>query len=157
QLDKARPLIEGFISGCHKHLGPESLVLAGGLGDIGLVLVRIEQHVEAEKHLRQSTSIREKKEPDVWSTFNTKSMLGAALLGQKNYDKAEPLLLGGYQGMKQREDKIPAKSKVRLTETLEHLVQLYDAWNKPVEAAKWRKELEMQKKVVEKTVPTKAK
>ena len=29
-----------------------------------------------------------------------------------------------------------------LTEALERLVQLYDAWDKPDEAAKWRKELE---------------
>jgi hypothetical protein len=32
-----------------------------------------------------------------------------------------------------------------LTEALERIVELYDAWNKPQVAAKWRKELEAQK------------
>ena len=48
-------------------------------------------------------------------------MLGGALLGQKKYAEAEPLLLAGYEGMKQREAKIPPEGKVRLTEALERL------------------------------------
>ena len=46
--------------------------------------------------------------PDDWLTFNARSLLGGSLLGQKKYAEAEPLLLSGYEGMKQREDKIPA-------------------------------------------------
>ena len=42
-----------------------------------------------------------------WTTFNTKSLLGASLLGQKKYAEAEPLLVAGYSGLKQREAKIP--------------------------------------------------
>jgi hypothetical protein len=44
--------------------------------------------------------------------------------------------------MKQREAKIPAKDKDRLTEALERLVQLYDAWGKKDKADEWRKKLE---------------
>jgi molybdenum-dependent DNA-binding transcriptional regulator ModE len=33
----------------------------------------------------------------------------------------------------------------RLTAVLERLVQLYDAWGKPTEAARWRKQLEKTK------------
>src|SRR6202011_4287306 len=40
-----------------------------------------------------------------------------------------PLLLAGYEGMKAREKTIPKESP-RLTEALERLVQLYDAWGK---------------------------
>ena len=68
-------------------------------------------------------------------------MLGGSLLGQKNYSGAEPLLLAGYEGMKAREAKIPPQGKVRLTEALERLVQLYDAWGKPDQAAVWRNKL----------------
>ena len=74
-------------------------------------------------------------------------MLGGALLGQKKYAEAEPLLLAGYEGMKQREAKIPPLGKVRLTEALERLVQFYEALEKKDEAAKWRKELEARKEV----------
>ena len=90
-------------------------------------------------------TIRQKREPDLWSTFNAKSILGEALLSQKKFADAEPVLLEGYQGMKQREAKIPASGKIRLTQALERLVQLYDAWGKPEEAAKWRKLLETDK------------
>jgi len=38
-------------------------------------------------------------------------MLGGSLLGQKKYAEAEPLLLSGYEGMKQREVKIPPEVK----------------------------------------------
>ena len=53
-----------------------------------------------------------------------------------------PGLLSGYEVLKAREAKIPAQAKPRLTEALERLVQLYDAWGKPDEAAAWRKRLE---------------
>jgi hypothetical protein len=78
-------------------------------------------------------------------------MLGAALLGQNRYADAEQYLLSGYEGMKQGEDKIPAEARFRLAGALDRLVQLYDAWNKPDEAAKWRNELEAHKKAAEKT------
>jgi hypothetical protein len=100
---------------------------------------------EAESPLTEALAIREKKVPDAWTTFNTKSMLGGALVGQKKYADAEPLLLAGYEGMKKREDKIPAYGKIRLTEAVERLVQHYDATDKKDEAAKWRKELEARK------------
>jgi hypothetical protein len=67
------------------------------------------------------------------------------LVGQKKYAEAEPLLLAGYKGMHQREDKIPVVDKVRLAEALERLVQLYDAWSKPEQAKEWRQTLEQAK------------
>ena len=92
--------------------------------------------------MRECLLIREKTEPDAWTTFNTKSLLGGSLLGQKNYAAAEPLLVSGYEGMKEREVKIPPQGKIRLTEALERLVKLYDAWGKTDQAAEWRKTLE---------------
>jgi hypothetical protein len=49
----------------------------------------------------------------------------------------------GYEGMKQREKTNPEQSKIRLTEAVERLVQLYEATGKKEEAAKWRNELEV--------------
>ena len=84
-------------------------------------------------------AIRDKTQPDVWSTFNTRSQLGGALLGQKKYAEAEPLLLAGYEGMKQRAKTIPPQGKMRIPEAIERLVLLYEATDKKDEAAKWRK------------------
>jgi hypothetical protein len=96
----------------------------------------------AERILRESLTLRQKKQPNAWRTFHTQSQLGGSLLGQKNYAEAEPLLRAGYEGLKQREATIPAASKKYLTEALERLVQLYDAWGKPEQAKPWRQQLE---------------
>jgi len=71
-------------------------------------------------------------------------------LGQKKYAEAEPLLMQGYQGMKQREAKIPAQSKTRLTEALERLVRLYEATDQKDKADAWRKKLEEAKAAAKK-------
>jgi hypothetical protein len=44
--------------------------------------------------------------------------------------------------MKKRDDKIPPQGKIRLTEALDRLVQLYEATGKKDEATKWRNESE---------------
>ena len=109
---------------------------------IGLGLPEAAQWARAEPLLRECLAIREKVEAGDWRTFNTKSMLGGALLGQKKYVDAESLLLVGYQGMKEREKAIPPLARDRLPEAVERLVQLYEATAKKDEAAKWQTELE---------------
>jgi hypothetical protein len=79
-------------------------------------------------------------------------MLGGSLLGQKKYAEAEPLLLSGYEGVKQREDKIisgnssprfwrfPADEQTMAEGSpLRRLVQLYEATGgpNPTQAAQW--------------------
>ena len=96
---------------------------------------------EAEPPASECLTIREQKLPDDWRTFNARSMLGGSLLGQKKYAEAEPLLLSGYEGMKQWEDKIPAVGKPRVKETLQRLVQLYTATDQSEKAAEWNKKL----------------
>jgi hypothetical protein len=93
---------------------------------------------EAEPLLRACLAIQTKKAPDEWRTFETRSLLGASLLGQKKYAEAEPLLLQGYEGMKAREAKIPAPSKKNLAEAVARIIQLYDAWGKKDRARAWR-------------------
>jgi tetratricopeptide (TPR) repeat protein len=95
----------------------------------------------AEPLLRQSLAIHEKKYPDDWTTFDTRSALGASLLGQKRYAEAEPLLIAGYEAMKAREARIPPSSKVRLNVAGARIVQLYEAWGKKDKAEEWRKRL----------------
>ena len=69
-------------------------------------------------------------------------MLGSALLGQKEYADAEPLLMKGYEGMKQREKSIPKSGggDKRIPEALDGLIELYTATNKPEEVKKWQAE-----------------
>ena len=57
------------------------------------------------------------------------NLLGASLAGQKKYTDAEPLLLQSRQGLQQRQASLSPilNAPRRITEALEHLVQLYDA------------------------------
>jgi hypothetical protein len=96
--------------------------------------------------LRLCLNIRERTAGDDWKTFNTKSMLGESLLGQKKYADAEPLLLTGYEGLKQRASKIPEQVRARrLTRAMERLVDLYDGWLKKDKADAWRQKLKADK------------
>jgi tetratricopeptide (TPR) repeat protein len=120
----------------------QQLAEAGKLAQRGLGLLQQQKWAEAEPLLRQCLAIREKAQPDAWTTFNTRSMLGGALLGQKKYADAEPLLLAGYEGMKKREANIPPQARPRLAEAVERLVQLYEALGKKDEVARWTRERE---------------
>jgi tetratricopeptide (TPR) repeat protein len=125
----------------------ESPTHADALVIRGVLLLSRKKPAEAEKALRECLAIREKLQPDVWSTFEAKSLLGEALREQKDYDKAEPLLKSGYEGLKERQSKIPSQASVYLTRSLARLVQLYDDWGKKDEAGQWRKKLEAAKRM----------
>ena len=87
--------------------------------------------------------------PGHWLTCSAQSRLGAALPGQNKYTETEPLLLDGYQAMKQQETKLPKNRKVRLIEALERLVQLDEATGNTKRAEQWRKALEQARKTGE--------
>jgi serine/threonine protein kinase len=139
---KAEPMLREVMEFVKKQAGADSLPYAGQLAQLGHNLLQQNKPAEAEPVLRECLAIREKKEPDGWLTFNAKSMLGGVFMAQKKYADAEPLLLQGYEGMREREAKIPPVGKLRIPEALERLVQLYESWDKKDEAAKWRKTLE---------------
>ena len=88
-----------------------SITHASALAIRGAMLLARKQPVDAEKILRECVAIRQKIQPGNWTTFEAKSLLGQALLEQKKYTVAEPLLQSGYQGMKEREAKIPSREK----------------------------------------------
>ena len=120
--------------------GADSLPYADVLAPLGLNLLQQKKWADAEPVLRECLAIREKTQPDAWTTFNTQSMLGKAILGQKKYAAAEPLLLKGYEGMKQREKTIPPQGVVRLPEAADRLIELSTATNKPDDVKRWRAE-----------------
>jgi serine/threonine protein kinase/tetratricopeptide (TPR) repeat protein len=138
---KAELLSTQALSLARRILGGDHPDTANAMSVVGRVLLKEQKYAEAETILRECLSIRKKTMTDDWVRFYTESLLGGSLLGRKNYTEAEPLLLSGYQGMKLREAKILAYHKVRLTEAGERIVQLYEAWAKPEQAAAWKARL----------------
>ena len=145
QPDKAEPLRLEIVASTRKNPGNKSVELAGSLAWLGRNYLQQKQFTKAEAVVQECLSIREKQDPNDWRTFNTKSLLGGALLGQKKYAEAEPMLLISYKGMKSRESTPGAQAarlavQARLTEALGRLIQLYTETNKPEEVGKWQAE-----------------
>ncbi len=133
-------LVPEQLAEARKALPKESPQLAGALAEYSRFLLQVKAYADAEPLLRECLAIREKSQPDLWSTLDIKSALGGALLGQKKFADAEPLLLKGYEEMKQREKTIPEQGKIRLPEALDRLIELYTATNKPDDVKKWQAE-----------------
>ena len=127
--------------------GPESAEYAEELTRLGSNLLQQKKPAAAEPILRESLAILLKKQPGAQDTFHTESLLGAALLGRQKYADAEPLWSGAIWGF-------PSRRRLRARKTTTHepgsassmrssaWFKQYDAWGKPDEAAKRRKELE---------------
>src|SRR5262249_32604271 len=111
---------------------------AGVMARVGLVLLQQEKWSEAEPVLRDCLAAREQTQPDAWNTFNTRSQLGGALLGQGPYAEAGPPVASGSEGVRAREATSPPPAKPRLPEAAQRVVRLYEAWGKPDQAAAWK-------------------
>jgi len=136
--EKVEPWLRQKLELVTSQSGADHLATAEVQVQLGHNLLQQHRPIDAEPLLRECLTIRENRLPDDWVLFNTKSMLGGALAGQKKFQEAEPLLVEGYSGMKEREAKIPPAAQTRLSEAIRRLVDLYTTWEKPEEAAKWQ-------------------
>jgi len=110
------------------------------LSALANTLRRQQKFSEAEPLFRECLAIRETNSPNAWFTFFTRMRLGATLMGKRSYGEAEPLLISGYEGMRQRESGIRDRYQV-LTESIENLVQLFEVTSQFEKAAEWRANL----------------
>jgi serine/threonine protein kinase len=145
QYSKAEPLYRTSLEQTRRRFDVEHIETASQFALLGSNLLHQHKYADAEPLLRESLQVRDAKQPDAWKTFYTRSLLGGALVGQKKYADAEPLLLSGYRGMKKRQVTILPQDKLRLSESLERLIQLYEATGKEDEAEKGRQELQTYK------------
>lgn len=97
-------------------------------------LLKVKEYSLAEAFLRESLAIRQAKEPDVSSTFQTKLLYGESLLGGKKFAEAETHLTHAT-------DKLSTDPEDRsfMQPVLQRIVDLYTAAEKPEEAEKWQK------------------
>ncbi len=140
KLDLAVPLYEETLKLRTAKLGPDHRQTLETMASLGRSLMKIQAFTRAEQMLRNCLAAREKVRPDGWQTFDAKSLLGGALLGQKKYADAEPYLRQGYEGMKQREKMIPIPKASVLPDALDRLIELATATNRPDEVKKWQAE-----------------
>ncbi len=109
--------------------------IAWPLTSLGEVLLLLNRADEAEPFLREGLDLRTAAlAVGDWRTGHSRSVLGACLLSQTRFASAEPLLLGGYEDLK---DSTAAGAK-RIRESVERLINLYDAWGRPEQAGSYR-------------------
>ena len=107
---------------------------------LGRIQLARKAWTEAEGALRNALAIREVTIPNLLTTFHTESLLGAALLGQKKYADAEPLLRAGYAGLKSRAETLSPARKHYLRDALDRLIELAEATGKADRAKAWKEE-----------------
>jgi serine/threonine protein kinase/tetratricopeptide (TPR) repeat protein len=144
QVDQAIASRRKCLLVIERKFGRESVDYAEELIRIASDLLQQKKPADAEPGLRQALAILEER-PSAGEKLYAQLLLGAALADQERYADAEPLLLEAYRGMKSFSADHKGKGALpwrRRLDALKRLVQLYDAWKKPDEAAKWRSELE---------------
>jgi hypothetical protein len=116
-------------------------LLAGAVARLSATLLAAQKFTEAETTAREYLHICEQKLPEDWRTFDARSMLGASLVGQAKYAEAEPLLVSGYEGIKQREVGIPRAANPPVAESIKRLARLYELTDRADQTAEWKKKL----------------
>ncbi len=139
KLDRADRLLRDVLK--HEREEKDSLnhrnSMANILGFLAANLLLQERYDEAESLARQAVAMKQTGETKgpYWV-----SVLGAALLGQKKYAEAEPMLLQGYEGLKEKDAIHPAVRR-RMIEVAGWVVRLYEATDQPEKARAWREKL----------------
>ena len=121
----------------------ESSKLGFALNILSECQMMLRKYSEAEKHLRESLAVYRATQPDSLMRYDTESRLAGALTAQRKFKDAEPLALSAHNGLSALADKLARRFEL---DALERLIELYDAWDKVEEAAKWRRKLDEQKK-----------
>ena len=117
------------------NLAPDSISAVQNQAALSLCLTRDNRTAEGEKLLRAAYEHGGKlnREGFAHTIGNLETALGECLLAQKRYAEAEPLLLTGQDDLEKR-----LGPQTRFTIQATHrLHNLYLAWNKPTEAARF--------------------
>jgi tetratricopeptide (TPR) repeat protein len=128
---------------------PETCVEA--LGSAGRILVSRKQWASAEPILRECLAIREKTQSNGWDTFNSRSMLGGALLGQGKVTEAQALVVGAYEQMEKMQETIAGANDKRddWLDAMDRFETLYESCGDKPEAARWRTEIERVRRITD--------
>jgi hypothetical protein len=101
----------------------------------GLIYSQTGRTAEAETLLRESVRIRAENVPEThFLRATANGALGEFLTTQARFPEAEQFLLASYESLK----KSQAENSPRTRLALERLANLYEAWGKPEQAARYR-------------------
>jgi eukaryotic-like serine/threonine-protein kinase len=135
---EADPLFTRVIEVRQRALGPKNPDTLDAIARLGELRIDQARYAEAEAMLRGCLDIQKQTMPSDYRRYLTETLLGASLAGDHKYLEAEPLLVGGYEGMKQNAAAVSDLNRQKMKKVGELVVKFYAAWNKPDKAAEWR-------------------
>jgi tetratricopeptide (TPR) repeat protein/tRNA A-37 threonylcarbamoyl transferase component Bud32 len=138
KYDLAEPLFATVVAESRRQWGETNCKTVEALLDLSSIWLQQQRYAELEAQLRGPLQAYKEKGFDLWTRYRVESILGASLATQKRYQEAEQLLLSGYEGMIQRRSTIPAYYQSALKDAADWMLQLYQDWGKPDQAAAWR-------------------
>jgi len=131
-LDGCEALHRKTLAIRRKELGEDHYEVATSLHNIASVLYRKGNYAEAERLQRRAIAVYLKSlKPDHWMVHRSRSHLGVCLTKLKRYREAEEQLLMAYAGLKAAR----GESHELTRRTVSRLIELYEAWGKPEQAA----------------------
>jgi eukaryotic-like serine/threonine-protein kinase len=105
---------------------------------LAMILAEEGKFATAEPMARLAAESRKSKPADNYARLFAESVLGAALVGQKRFREAEPLLVNCYQLLHANEGGYDAPVRFPVDFAHRWLVRLYTDWGEAEKAAEWR-------------------
>jgi serine/threonine protein kinase/tetratricopeptide (TPR) repeat protein len=140
RLDQADRWLRAAIAGIEKGAVHRPLDVARLRARLGENLRQQKKPAEAESALRASLAALEKVGTDDRMLLHVRTLLAEALLDQRKYGAAEPLLLQAFEQVRRRTGLVP-DGEARLRAVMERLVRLYETANQPEKARTWGEKL----------------
>jgi WD40 repeat protein len=121
--------------------GESSMTVADRRAGLSQTLVALGKFEEAEELARASLKIRAQLLATPFGVASSRGVLGSALVGQKRYAEAEPVLVQACEAMRQQGDQMSKIGYYRsgVRDRVTSLVQLYEATGRPEKAEEWKK------------------
>ncbi len=121
-----------------QHFGDQSVEYAAQLGRLALVLIEMEQWVEAGSLAQEAWAIRQKVGPDRWATGWAQSLVGR--IQSKTTETATALenLVAGAEAVSARWDQVAKNGRGNAVQAFDWLIEVYERDQRPDLAQKWR-------------------
>jgi tetratricopeptide (TPR) repeat protein len=139
----------------HRH-GESSEQAAIASLDLIQVLLQERKYKEAEPIALAASETLKKAIPQSWQYFDACSLQGGCFLGEGRFAEAEPLLLSGVTGLRERFSFVSSTQFRELEDGIWRMQNYFEAIGSTDEAVRWKGELEAVNKQFSATMDAKA-
>jgi len=137
KLEQAETSLRESVARMEKAYGPDHADVASARRSLAFVLRDEKKLGEAESQLRAALAVAERVYPaNSPALADFQGALGKVLVMRGGYQEAEPLLQAAYEAHREA----AGADDRRTSEAAAALVELYEAWDRPTEADRYRPE-----------------